>query len=151
MKNLWQIIAVVLFIAFFWFTKCSGSASGEKSTEINIKNVSEVQNFIQGKWQMAYYPQSGMKVSVRFLIEGNTIKAWSSTDDNWEMNQAPEEVYTFKIGDLSEEGTSRDIEWDDNGDLTLQQRAIGDIYVHSEFDFCFNGRGVADFFDKGWK
>jgi hypothetical protein len=138
--------------------KNTSNSESDSNLEVNVKNASEVQSYLQGKWQMAYYPQAGLTIHVRFLIEGNTIKTWSSVNDHntdrdfkWDMNKQPDEVYTFKIGDLNDSGDVRDIEWDNNGDLTLQQRAIGEIYVNSELGFCNNGRGVADIFDKGWK
>ena len=153
MKNLWQIIAVILFIIVFWFTKCSGS--GEKSQEVNLQNTSEIQNYLQGKWQLAYYPSGGLTIHVRLLIEGNTIKTWSSVNDhnnendfNWDMSKAPEEVYTFKVGELTAKDTKRYIEWDDNGDLTMQQRAIGDLFV-AKTGFHY---GVSYYVvEKGWK
>ena len=155
MKNLWQIIAVVLFIAFFWFTKCSDSASSEKSTEVNLQNTSEIQSYLQGKWQLAYYPSGGLTIHVRLLIEGNTIKTWSSVNDhnnendfNWDMTKAPEDVYTFKIGELTAKDTKRYIEWDENGNLTMQQRAIGDLFV-AKTGFHYGASYYV--VDKGWK
>lgn len=157
MKNLWQVIAVILFIVVFWFTKCSNSGSSKNSPEVNLQNTSEIQSYLQGKWQMAYYPQAGLTIHVRLLIDGNTIKTWSSVNDHntqndftWDMNKQPEEIYTYNIGELTEGGVTRYLEWDKDGDLTLQQRAIGRIYV-TKLGFCYDGRGINDFFKKGWE
>jgi len=152
MKNLWQIIAVILFIIVFWFTKCSGS--GEKSQEVNLQNTSEIQNFLQGKWNLTYYPSGGLTIHINMLIEGNTIKTWSAVNDLnnendyvWDMTQPPSETYNFTIGELTAKDTKRYIEWDDNGDLTMEQRAIGDLFVANS---GFHHGAGAYVVERGW-
>lgn len=156
MKNLWQVIAVVLFIAFFWFTKCSDSASDEKTAEVNLQDTTQIQNYLQGKWHLAYYPSGGLTIHIRLLIEGNTMKTWSSVNDHnnendftWDMSQLPSETYNFTIGELTAKDTKRYLEWDDYGDLTMRQRAIGDFFV-AKSGFHHNSAS-AFVVERGWE
>lgn len=114
--------------------QCFNSKEG-KNSDLNLENTSELQNYVQGKWHLAYYPSGSLTVHVRLLIEGNTIKTWGNPHDKnydnppqWDMNQPPSNVYTFTIGEKTNDG-KRYLEWDANGDLTMEQRAIGEMYL----------------------
>ncbi len=149
-----QLIGMAVLIAFIAI-KCQNMLkNGSDDSKVNIQSETDVQNYVQGKWHLAYYPSGGLTIHVRLLIEGNTIKTWSAENDhnnendfNWDMNQAPEEEYTFKIGELTAKDSKRYLEWDNNGDLTLQQRAIGDLFV-AKTGFHY---GASYYIvDKGW-
>ena len=150
-----QIIGMAVLIAFIAI-KCENMfKNGSDDSKVDIQSASDVQNYVQGKWHLAYYPSGGLTIHVRLLIEGNTIKTWSAVNDhnnpndfNWDMNQAPEEEYTFKVGELTEKDSKRYIEWDNNGDLTLQQRAIGDLFV-AKTGFHYGASYYV--VDKGWE
>lgn len=153
MKNLWQIIAVVLFIVVFWFTKCSDSS--EKTEDVNLQDKTQIENYLQGKWHLAYYPAGGLTIHLRLLIEGNKMKVWSSVNDHnnendntWNMSEPPSQVYKFTIGELTAKDTKRYLEWDDYGDLTMQQRAIGDFFVAKS---GFHHGASAYVVERGWE
>lgn len=156
--SVWFYIVGIAIAISMIAIKCDSKTnkdSESENSEVNFKNESDVKNYVQGKWHLAYYPAGGLTIHVRLLIEGNTIKTWSSVNDhnnendfNWDMNKAPEEVYTFKVGELTAKDTKRYIEWDDNGDLTMQQRAIGDLFV-AKTGFHY---GVSYYVvEKGWE
>lgn len=158
--KLWTLIVVGTLLVGFGFGYINNKLKSNDTetvsdSEVNLNSESDVLNYVQGKWQLAYYPQAGLTIHVRLLIEGNTIKTWSSVNDynnendfNWDMNKAPDETYNFKVGELTAKGAKRYLEWDNNGDLTLQQRAIGDLFVaNTGFHY-----GVSYWMlSKGWK
>ena len=155
MKNNLMYILGFGFLAFMWFVKCNSSS--EETKKIDIGNSEQVLKSIQGKWNLTYFPQAGVTSHVRVLIEGNTMKTWGEVDNhengddyNWNMNQPPENTYTINVGDIADKGAIREIEWEDYGDLTLEQRIIGNMYV-TEKGFCHDGRGIREYFYEGWE
>lgn len=159
MKKILYGIGFIIFL-FLMADKCdrnfrkdAGIDNNREDTNVNIDDYSDVKNYLQGKWQLKYYPSGSANVNVRLLIENNTIKTWSKynnhNSDNkpkWNMNEPPENIYNYVVGDLTDNGR-RYIEWDDNGDLTLEQRAIGRLYVmKSGFYYGTTFWSV----DRGW-
>ena len=141
MKKILYGIGVIIFL-FLMADKCDrdyrkdkGITNESRDTNVNLDSDSDVINYLQGKWELKYYPSGGSHVKVRLLIEGNTIKTWSlysshSSDNKprWNMNEPAEHIYNYTIGEKTDNG-KRYVEWDDDGDLTLEQRAIGTMYV----------------------
>lgn len=156
--SVWLYIIGISAVLLFVVIKCEAmfkNNSESDDSEVNIQSEYDVQKYVQGKWQLAYYPSGGLTIHIRLLIEGNTIKTWSAVNDHnnendfvWNMSEPPSEVYNFKIGDLTAKDTKRYIEWDDNGDLTMQQRAIGDLFVANS---GFHHGASAYVVEKGWK
>lgn len=153
----WLYIIGISVVLFFVVIKCESmfkNSSKSDDSEVNLQNTTEIQNYLQGKWNLTYYPSGGLTIHINMLIEGNTIKTWSAVNDHnnendyvWDMTQPPSETYNFRIGELTAKDTKRYIEWDDNGDLTMEQRAIGSLFVAKS---GFHHGAGAYVVERGW-
>jgi|GEM_PF-2362154 len=158
-RKLWTLIVIGtltagFLIGFIGNKLKSNIKETSSDSELNIQSTTEIQSYLQGKWHLAYYPSGGLTIHLRLLIEGNTMKVWSSVNDHnnendytWNMSEPPSEVYNFKIGNLTAKDSKRYLEWDDYGDLTMQQRAIGNFFVANS---GFHHGASAYVVERGW-
>jgi len=141
-----------IFVILFGAYKCVGSfsdSSNKGSTDINLDNVAEVQQAIQGKWNESL-PSSVSSESIyfRLLIEGNKISIYEKIGfGDWDMS-TPDEVHTFTVGEKTKtvDGVPcRYLYYDD--EETLLTRSIGTLHVT---DCCILFRGSVRILSKGW-
>lgn len=138
----------------FAISKCVRSVSGSsdesnKTDDINLDNIEQVQQAIQGKWSESL-PSSVASESMyfRLLIEGNKVTIWTKMGfDKWNMN-TPEETHTIEIGEKTHQVDGipcRYLYWDEE---TLLTRSIGTLHVT---DCCILFSGSVRPLTSGWE
>lgn len=140
----------VLCICFGLF-KCvrslSDSDNGKKDS-VNLDNVEDVRQFIQGKWSESL-PSSVASESMyfRLLIEGNKVTIYTKMGFNdWDMT-TPAEVHTVEIGEKTHQVDGipcRYLYWDNE---TLLTRSISTLHVT---DCCILFSGSVRPLTEGW-
>ena len=123
--------------------------SMDNDTSINLDNDTEVQNYIQGKWEGALYPSAGKKMIFRLLIEGNQITMWEKMETgSWDMDD-PRGKHAFYLSQKFKGTNDKyyiNLFWEDE-EQTLLQRSINPLIV-TEKGLKYRDNWLLD---KGWK